>query len=332
MLELLSKIESLIGFDRLYKELSGQPATASWADQLRDRIQADVDPRINGNLPKWLAGIAGLPRIETRSVDLGAAAITANGSLEESTRHRLREGLLQLHPWRKGPFDLFGLEIDSEWRSDLKWERVAPHVELAGKTVLDVGCGNGYYGYRMLAAGAARVIGLDPMVLFVMQAAALRQYLGQQENYVLPGSDLLIPAGLGAFDSVFSMGVLYHRTGPIDHLRSLWNALKPDGELVLETLVTVGDANHVLVPQDRYAKMRNVWFLPSVGALERWLAPAGFRDISTVDVTAPTRREQRATEWMHFESLADFLDPDDPGKTIEGHPAPIRAVLTARRR
>ena len=32
---------------------------------------------------------------------------------------------------------------------------------------------------------------------------------------------------------------------------------------------------------------------------------------------------------MTFHSLAQFLDPDDPGLTIEGLPAPRRAILTA---
>jgi tRNA (mo5U34)-methyltransferase len=32
---------------------------------------------------------------------------------------------------------------------------------------------------------------------------------------------------------------------------------------------------------------------------------------------------------MHFESLADFLDPLDDNHTVEGHPAPLRAILTA---
>ncbi|MEW8068099.1 MAG: DUF1698 domain-containing protein, partial [Candidatus Thiodiazotropha endolucinida] len=43
-----------------------------------------------------------------------------------------------------------------------------------------------------------------------------------------------------------------------------------------------------------------------------------------------TIEEQRATEWMRFESLADYLDPADRSLTIEGYPAPRRAVFVAR--
>ena len=33
-----------------------------------------------------------------------------------------------LHPWRKGPFQIAEHEIDAEWRSDQKWDRIAPRV------------------------------------------------------------------------------------------------------------------------------------------------------------------------------------------------------------
>ena len=39
--------------------------------------------------------------------------------------------------------------------------------------------------------------------------------------------------------------------------------------------------------------------------------------------------EQRSTEWMRFDSLASALDPNDSGRTVEGWPAPERALLLA---
>ena len=140
-----------------------------------------------------------------------------------------------------------------------------------------------------------------------------------------------LPAKLEGFDTVFSMGVLYHRRSPIDHLLDLKDTLLRGGELVLETLVVEGDAQQVLVPEDRYAMMRNVWFLPSVPALELWLRRAGFVDVRCVDVSTTSVEEQRATDWMRFQSLPDFLDPADHSRTVEGLPAPTRAVLLARK-
>jgi tRNA (mo5U34)-methyltransferase len=75
--------------------------------------------------------------------------------------------------------------------------------------------------------------------------------------------------------------------------------------------------------------MRNVWFLPSTKTMLLWLRRCGFKDVACVDISRTSVKEQRRTEWMKFESLADFLDPKDHTKTIEGHPAPLRAIFTA---
>jgi tRNA (mo5U34)-methyltransferase len=250
---------------------------------------------------------------------------------DDATREQTRAALMGLSPWRKGPFDVFGVHVDTEWRSDWKWSRVAPHLDLKGKRVLDVGCGNGYYQWRMLGAGADSVIGVDPNWLFFCQFQAMQRYLPDLPAWHLPFTLEDLPARLEGFDTVFSMGVLYHRKSPIDHLLALKDCLVKGGELVLETMVVEGDVHQVLVPEDRYSQMRNVWFLPSVPALELWLRRAGFVDVRCVDVSTTTVEEQRGTEWMRYQSLSDFLDPDDHSKTVEGLPAPRRAVIVGRK-
>jgi tRNA (mo5U34)-methyltransferase len=306
---------------------------AAWAEQLPGQLAEALDERAHGSLGGWLEVIMALPDPGEVTVALDASRVAAEcAALDPDGRERIRELLDALHPWRKGPYELCGIHIDTEWRSDWKWERVAPHLApLAGRRVLDVGCGNGYHLWRMAGAGAALAVGIDPTQLFLAQFLAVRHFLGAGGPvHLLPLGIEQVPAGLGAFDTVFSMGVLYHRRSPIDHLLELRDALRPGGELVLETLVIEGGAGEVLVPEGRYAKMRNVWFIPSVPELERWLRRAGLRDVRTVDVTVTTVDEQRPTAWMRFESLPDFLDPDDPTRTVEGLPAPRRAVVVAQ--
>lgn len=252
------------------------------------------------------------------------------GRLASESRERLAAALRELIPWRKGPFHLFGIDIDSEWRSDLKWSRIAPHVELDGCRVLDVGSGNGYYGWRMLAAGAASVTGIDPSLLFVLQHAAISYYVdrGRQRNTVLPAGLEQLPAA-EPFDVVFSMGVLYHRRDPAEHIRGLVGHAHDESTLVVESLVM---DDGPLKPRSRYARMRNVWLVPDLATLHSWLAEAGFADTDVVDVSPTTTAEQRTTAWMPYESLAAALDPDDPSRTGEGYPAPKRAVIIARRK
>jgi tRNA (mo5U34)-methyltransferase len=238
---------------------------------------------------------------------------------------------MDLHPWRKGPFKLFDLEIDTEWRSDWKWDRIEPHIQpLDNRLVLDVGCGNGYHCWRMLGCGAKRVIGIDPSAKFIFQFSAIKKYAGLELPIdILPLGIEDIPEKMASFDSVFSMGVLYHRRSPMDHLRELRELLRPGGQLILETLVIEGGNGSSLVPEGRYAKMPNVWFLPSPETLISWLCKQGFVNAKIIDVTATSTQEQRRTDWMTFESLDNFLDSHNKSKTIEGHPAPIRAAVIA---
>lgn len=247
-------------------------------------------------------------------------------------REALRETLMELHPWRKGPLQLGGVTIETEWRSDWKWLRVAPHIDLTGHRVLDIGSGNGYFGLRMLGAGARLVIGIDPMLVYVMQWLACRHFTGDIPNYVLPLGIEDLPDAPMELDTVFSMGVLYHRKSPAHHLERIHSLLCDGGAFVLETLVLPQSREHdLLVPGGRYARMRNVWAIPGTGRLLDWVLSAGFRKAEVVDVTPTTVQEQRSTEWMRFESLEQALDPQQADRTVEGQPAPVRAVVIARK-
>ena len=192
-----------------------------------------------------------------------------------------------------------------------------------------MGCGNGYYAYRMRDAGADVVIGVDPTVLYVMQFLAVNALRDDQRILVLPARLHELPSTANRFDTTFSMGVLYHQRSPIDHLRELRGTLRPGGQLVLETLFLSGDDAAARTPPGRYARMKNVWLLPTVSELQTWLERTGYREIEIVDASVTTVDEQRSTEWMPFESLAEALDPDDVSRTIEGLPAPRRIVATA---
>lgn len=304
----------------------------AWAEALPGQLERGLSQRRYGDLPRWRAALEALPAIKADAVHLDRPAVGASRAapLDENECAQLRTALMGLHPWRKGPFDLFGVHIDTEWRSDWKWERLLPALApLAGQRVLDVGCGNGYHCWRCLGAGAAEVIGIDPTPLFVLQFQALQHYLRRDNIWVLPVGIEQVPAKLAAFDTVLSMGVLYHRRSPIDHLLELRDCLRPGGQLVLETLVIEGGPGDTLMPEGRYARMGNVWFLPSCDTLLGWLRKIGFVDAEVVGVTPTTTGEQRSTGWMTFHSLADFLDPADSGKTVEGYPAPRRAIITA---
>ena len=323
----------MVDYDSLFAILQETPL-AGWLDQLPSQVAAALDDGQHGRLPQWRSVLNQLPALTPSTRNLrDSVRIGQPGDLDPETAVHLERLLHQFHPWRKGPFDLFGLLIDTEWRSDWKWDRLKEGIApLDGRLVLDVGCGNGYHCWRMAGSGARLVIGLDPQLLYVAQFQAIRHFIGpDMPAYVLPLGIEGLPENLAAFDTIFSMGVLYHRRSPIDHLLTLFNSLRPGGELVLETLIIEEAVGQLLLPEGRYAQMRNVWFIPSVPTLLGWLRKCGFQDETVLDVTPTTSEEQRSTPWMTFNSLSDFLDPNDATRTIEGHPAPRRAIVTAQR-
>lgn len=321
----------MIDVDTLCRRWHDGPL-ARWAALLPEQVAAGLSEKRFGDIPRFHSALDSLPDIAADAVTLDDSRVSVSSSapLAPPLAQQLENALRGLSPWRKGPYELFGLHIDTEWRSDWKWDRLQAHISpLTGRRVLDVGCGNGYHCWRMRGAGASEVIGVDPSPLFIAQFAALQHYLNDPAVCVLPMGIERVPARLQAFDTVFSMGVLYHRRSPLEHLQVLRDCLRPGGQLVLETLVIEGDEQQCLMPQDRYARMGNVWFIPSSAMLMRWLTRLNLRNPRLVDESVTSIDEQRRTDWMRFQSLADFLDPEDPARTIEGYPAPRRAILVA---
>lgn len=333
-------------FSEVYQQLAllggERPGLHTWLAKLPKQLAEALDVKRFPEFVGWWKRIEKLPEVFSAEISLTSAAVTAekaclseNAALSTS-QQRMITGLLQdLKPWRKGPYQLQGTYINTEWRSDFKWDRLAPHLsDLRGRKVLDVGGGSGYHAWRLAGAGAEFTLCIDPSPRYFTQFEAVRKLMGNKGRpavFHLPLGIEAVPEKIEAFDTVLSMGVLYHRRSPIDHLYELKDCLRPGGELVLETLVIEGDETNCLMPEDRYAAMSNVWFLPSVAQLELWLRRCGFKNIRCVDLNLTSTEEQRATEWMTFQSLADFLDPQNPQLTREGYPAPLRAILIAEK-
>ena len=322
------------------EHLSALGVSARDTAQTLASAQETLAPKHDSRMSDWSALIEALPPLRDPSATLSARALyrgLIDAEWAERDPSEVEALLKVLKPWRKGPIQLGPTYIDTEWRSDWKWDRVAPHVALEGRRVLDVGGGNGYYGWRMLESGAESALIIDPTRQFFYQHLTLKRALRALLDELNARAPLHLPLTLEGFtlpqphfDVVFSMGVLYHRREPQEHLSQLMAHLQPAGQLVLETLVHEGEGLLEL-GGGRYANMRNIWALPSASLLCTWLEEAGFVDPRCVDLTWTSVEEQRRTDWMSFYSLAEALDPHEPRLTIEGHPAPLRATVVCRR-
>ena len=294
------------------------------------------------SLPNWVDlpdFFEQLPTIEELQTpvrcDLKRSAVCIGQRTDVSAEQlaSIEEAIKRLHPWRKGPFDLFGIEIDAEWRSNLKWERIESALgDLKHRRILDIGCGNGYYMFRAAAQEPDVVLGMDPSVPF-FYAFELMQRYAQLANlqYERMGFEHLYVFDQ-AFDIGLCMGVLYHHRSPIEILRDLLKTLRVGGFAIIESQSIDGDGSMALFPENRYAKARNMFFVPTKECLVNWVKRAGFKDVEIVSHTKVTTDEQRSTEFMTYESLKDFLHPEDDRLTIEGYPAPCRTVVKAVRK
>ena len=285
----------------------------------------------NPNTRRFAHGLSLLPQIspDQRSLESDWVEVSASEDLSLDTRHSLKEGLMALRPWRKGPFRLFGLELDAEWRADIKWNRIKEALpSLQDKRILDIGCNSGYYLFRMAAETPKFLLGIDPMALFYYQFQAIQKYIQAQNTYFLPLSLDQATCFKPWFDTVFCMGVLYHSRYPVDMIKQIKALLNPRGCAFIETLIIEGESDIALAPYPRYAKMPNVHFIPTLNCLKNWVKRAGFKHCELVYDAKTSIDEQRETEWVGTESLVNFLDAQDLSKTVEGYPAPRRACVT----
>lgn len=264
----------------------------------------------------------------------GASVVIGQAQdLSEAQAFQLKKDIETLIPWRKGPFEVFGYPIDAEWRSNLKWERFLPHLSsLQGKIVADIGSNNGYYMFRMLPQNPRLILGFEPAIRYYTQFQWLKQFIHAPALHCeLLGIEHLsyFPQ---FFDTIFCMGILYHHPNPLELLQKMWLALKDEGELYIESLGIPGEESLALFPQRRYARISNIWFIPTKNCLLHWIGRSGFSEVECVAVLPLTSEEQRQSREAPGLSLKDFLNPQDPTRTEEGYPAPLRLYVKAKKR
>jgi tRNA (mo5U34)-methyltransferase len=255
------------------------------------------------------------------------------GSPEELSgleREKVYKAMRDFMPWRKGPFEVFGIGIDAEWRSERKWNRVLPQLpDLQGKIVADIGCNNGYYMFRMAHHKPKLVLGFEPYLQHYFTFKTLNGFAGCENLFC----ELLGVEHIGlfpkSFDVVFLMGILYHRSSPVEVLREIRKTIKPGGVLLVESQGIPGKAPFAFFPEKRYAKVPGTYFVPTAACLANWLSRAGFAEVEIFFSHPMSGQEQRRTEWMVFESYEDFIDKTDPSLTVEGYPAPVRIFARA---
>ncbi len=282
------------------------------------------------NIKTLRALLSQLPKPKDTIYKLENTIKISSDGLNSQEISKIKELAWELRPWRKGPFELFGTFIDSEWRSYIKYNLLEPYFNLKDKCVADIGCNNGYYLFRMLQHKPKKLVGFDPSIHYKTQFDFINHFLQTSIEFELLGIEHL-PFYESKFDVIFCLGVLYHRSDPINALKALKNGLNDDGYVILDTFMIDGDKPYVLTPEDRYSKIPNVYFVPTIPALKNWCKRAKFSSFEILKIKTTDLSEQRKTEWIQGESLENFLNPKDKTLTIEGYPAPKRVYVKLRK-
>jgi tRNA (mo5U34)-methyltransferase len=280
------------------------------------------------NIRPYQEAIASLPPFENVETSFGDRVRVTIPELSRDHAEQIERTARLMLPWRKGPFQINDLFIDSEWQSQIKYNLLEPHFDLKEKIVGDIGCNNGYYLFRMLTHQPKKLVGFDPSAIYYSQFQFIDHFIRSGITYELLGVEH-VEFYEHKFDVLFCLGVLYHRADPVGMLKSLFKGLNKGGQLILDTFMIDGEDEICLTPRERYSKIPNIYFVPTVKALENWCLRAGFERVEVLEIKKTDLTEQRKTEWINTQSLEDFLDPNDPDKTVEGYPAPKRVYIKA---
>jgi len=280
------------------------------------------------NILPYQEAIKNLPSYDEVTTSLSDKVEIQIPNLTIAQAEQIKQTALLMKPWRKGPFQINDLFIDTEWQSQIKYNLLEPHFNLKDKIVGDIGCNNGYYLFRMLTHEPKKLIGFDPSAIYYSQFQFINHFIESDIVYELLGVEH-VEFYEHKFDTLFCLGVLYHRSDPVAMLKSLFKGLNKGGELILDTFMIDGEGEMCLTPKDRYSKIPNIYFVPTINALTNWCHRAGFESVEVLETVVTDHNEQRKTEWIDGQSLEDFLDPRDETKTIEGYPAPKRVYIKA---
>jgi tRNA (mo5U34)-methyltransferase len=293
----------------------------------RRQIQAIIASRSNIARLRSVRNVLAGSRLER------SGRIDASGTLIAGGRSRKSELVFvarELVSWRTGPYDLSGVLIDAEWRSEVKWKQITPHLpEISGKTILDIGCSSGYFGLRSALLGAELVVGSDVAVLPYTQARLIEGLFGLPNYLVLPLALHHLVGIAPRFDIVLCLGVIFHQRDPQQFMRELRQVLQPGATVILETIGIEGVHADPLIGLSRYAKMGNAHWVPTPTALHDLLCAAGLNVASVSDHGFISSTEQRTTPFAPYQSLREYLDPNNSKLTVEGFPAPRRLIAVA---
>lgn len=151
--------------------------------------------------------------------------------------------------------------------SSYKLTRLKMPDQLTGKTVLDIGCNEGFFCNQALQRDAAKVVGIDMDERFLSEAR--QRYSDPRASYLLQGWHDL-PEGM--FDLILWTSAMHYELDPQKVLNAIAETLNPGGTFILECGVQIAPRKEML-----YSLRHDggLWY-PTLPLIEEMLTRAGF--------------------------------------------------------
>jgi len=166
-------------------------------------------------------------------------------------------------------------------QADVYFER-----SLAGKTVLDVGCWDGFNSFEAHRRGAARVLATDHFA-WSDKCWGKREAFELGRAYLAPAVEVmdidlaeLTLERVGAFDIVLFLGVLYHLRHPFATLEAI--SKLANSTLIVETHLDALDINRpamIFYPGAELANDPTNWWGPNIECVKAMLRDVGFLNV-----------------------------------------------------
>ncbi|MDX1964506.1 MAG: class I SAM-dependent methyltransferase [Pirellulales bacterium] len=148
---------------------------------------------------------------------------------------------------------------------------------LAGKLLLDIGCGAGRFA-EIACQHGARVVAVDLSTAVYSCQETLSRFPADQYR-VIRASLFDLPLRPQAFDGVYSLGVLQHTPDPLGAVRAIAEFVKPGGELATWIYESKGRGNALgnLTPKMLLRRfLIRGWTPDAVLRFSRWMVALGF--------------------------------------------------------
>lgn len=230
-----------------------------------------------------------------------AQTVSANHS--NTTDSELHQRIQDLGEWFHN-INLKGVQTAPEHflgdYPNVKWKALAPELpqDLAGATILDVGCNGGFYSLEMKRRGAERVLAVDVDDRYLAQARFAADTLGLEIEF-LKLSVYDIDSIPDQYDYVFFMGVFYHLRYPLFALDKVIKKVRH--RLIFQTMLRGSEQakkwqddyhfwNKKIFEQpdfpcmyfieNSYAGDPTNWWIPNRGAAEAMLRSSGLEIVS----------------------------------------------------